>query len=424
MDIIRSVSISGIWGEKLFSLTAHPDVNFLVGVNGTGKTTAINLIAASLNADFNTLDQLAFERIRIELMPLDAGPLAAIEVRKEPRKDLPFPNIEYRISDDVSLDPSIYSLDSFEEQRAFREYPMRYRLRTLPGIIEHLKRLVNVSWLSIHRAEPAKSSREDRSFESTVDRKLDQVSTDLGKYLSSLTSKGNIEMAKFQEKVFLSLISVPGDEKSFLGSSRQDNIKIDQEKAALIDIFRQFKLDEATFRDNVDRHFKILKTATENLKKSKSIQPEQLVALVLNERIDSLAIEWEKLIREQQRIYEPRQTFLDIVNGMLYRKQLQITEKNEFVALTSSGKLLMVSQLSSGEKQLMIILGEALLQQKSPWIYIADEPELSLHVTWQSQLIDGLRNVNPNAQIIVATHSPDIVGKYDNRVFDMEEALQ
>jgi predicted ATP-binding protein involved in virulence len=76
--------------------------------------------------------------------------------------------------------------------------------------------------------------------------------------------------------------------------------------------------------------------------------------------------------------------------------------------------------LSSGEKQLLIVLGEALLQEKQAWVYIADEPELSLHVKWQESLVENLRTINPNAQIVFATHSPDVVSTFGDKVFDME----
>lgn len=63
---------------------------------------------------------------------------------------------------------------------------------------------------------------------------------------------------------------------------------------------------------------------------------------------------------------------------------------------------------------------EALLQEKRNVIFIADEPELSLHVKWQEKLINAIRELNPNAQLIIATHSPDIVADYRNKVIDME----
>lgn len=66
--------------------------------------------------------------------------------------------------------------------------------------------------------------------------------------------------------------------------------------------------------------------------------------------------------------------------------------------------------LSSGEKQLIILLTEALLQKSMPNIFIADEPELSLHIGWQRIIIEKILEMNPMAQIIVATHSPEIAG--------------
>jgi predicted ATPase len=68
-------------------------------------------------------------------------------------------------------------------------------------------------------------------------------------------------------------------------------------------------------------------------------------------------------------------------------------------------------------------MGQALLQDCKPTTFIADEPELSLHVLWQERLVECVRELNPAAQIIFATHSPDIVGKYNDRVIDVSKVL-
>jgi len=73
------------------------------------------------------------------------------------------------------------------------------------------------------------------------------------------------------------------------------------------------------------------------------------------------------------------------------------------------------------KKQLLIILGEGLLQSAAPLIYIADEPELSVHVDWQEDLVDSIKSVHPMSQIIFATHSPDIVSHYGKSVINMEK---
>ncbi|MNJ81122.1 hypothetical protein D3C77_797770 [compost metagenome] len=68
-------------------------------------------------------------------------------------------------------------------------------------------------------------------------------------------------------------------------------------------------------------------------------------------------------------------------------------------------------------------MGEAVLQNSEPCIYIADEPELSLHILWQEQLTKAISDLNVNAQIIFATHSPDVVGTHGDKVIDMESVL-
>ena len=80
---------------------------------------------------------------------------------------------------------------------------------------------------------------------------------------------------------------------------------------------------------------------------------------------------------------------------------------------------LSIYSLSSGERQLLILLTETLLQQKLPFVYIADEPELSLHIEWQRNLINSIRELNPNAQVIFATHAPEIAANHPKKLINL-----
>lgn len=429
MNILSSVTIDGFWGSRKVSIPLHPDVNFLIGVNGSGKTTLINMVAAALNADFQALDRLPFDKITIQLSEVGGSRKPSIEVEKTGIKNSPFNSIIYRIKEKASGDTVIYSLDDLEEQLAIRDgyIPSRYyrdnrrSSRFNLNIIEHLRRLINVNWLSVHRSEALRILRDERSYESTVDRKLEELSNEFIKYFSQLSRRGASEANKFQKAVFLSLI--PNQTESELFSAVK-KLNIDKEKKAVIDIFREFKVEEKVFSPNLEKYFEILEKSVELLHAGKpGFTSEQLFTIVSAHRVHSVVQEWNKLVELQEKIYEPREIFLKTVNNMLQRKYLEINEKNELIAVTLSEKKLSLKELSSGEKQLLIILGAALLQEENPWIYIADEPELSLHVEWQGQLITNLRSINPKAQIIFATHSPDIVSVYGDRVFDMEKLL-
>lgn len=66
-------------------------------------------------------------------------------------------------------------------------------------------------------------------------------------------------------------------------------------------------------------------------------------------------------------------------------------------------------KLSSGEKQMLVILLTVLVEDQQPCVLFMDEPEISLHIDWQQKLIGLIRELNPNAQIVLTTHSPAVI---------------
>jgi predicted ATP-dependent endonuclease of OLD family len=51
-----------------------------------------------------------------------------------------------------------------------------------------------------------------------------------------------------------------------------------------------------------------------------------------------------------------------------------------------------------------------------------DEPEISLHVEWQEELIKIIRSLNNNVQVILATHSPSLVmNGWMDKITNMED---
>lgn len=68
--------------------------------------------------------------------------------------------------------------------------------------------------------------------------------------------------------------------------------------------------------------------------------------------------------------------------------------------------------LSSGERQILIMLVHLVLDKNLPkhGVFIIDEPELSLHISWQDKFVEVIQEAGPKLQIILATHSPAIIG--------------
>ena len=98
------------------------------------------------------------------------------------------------------------------------------------------------------------------------------------------------------------------------------------------------------------------------------------------------------------------------LNDFMEDKQVSISPSGHLnVSLKKPKTEFDILKLSSGEKQILILFIEALLQEDKECIYIADEPEISLHVEWQDKLLKSIYSLNSNAQIIIATHSPEMI---------------
>jgi ABC-type cobalamin/Fe3+-siderophores transport system ATPase subunit len=106
------------------------------------------------------------------------------------------------------------------------------------------------------------------------------------------------------------------------------------------------------------------------------------------------------------------------------RKKIEIDSTNNIVFKNDTGTITL-EQLSSGEKQLLLILFKVFLMDDEPYVLFMDEPEISLHISWQQDMIKTLRELNPNCQLIIATHSPSIFGKgWGDKVTFMEQLFQ
>lgn len=101
--------------------------------------------------------------------------------------------------------------------------------------------------------------------------------------------------------------------------------------------------------------------------------------------------------------------FLDIVDDLFSETGKRIDRKSNELQFSQYGEVLQPYVLSSGEKQILVILLTALTEDQQPYVLFMDEPEASLHFEWQKRLVGLIRELNPNAQIILTTHSPAVI---------------
>ncbi|HAC22436.1 MAG TPA: ABC transporter ATP-binding protein [Porphyromonadaceae bacterium] len=108
-------------------------------------------------------------------------------------------------------------------------------------------------------------------------------------------------------------------------------------------------------------------------------------------------------------LMQKKETFLDILDKLFEQTGKKVDRTKNEIAFLCGEEEILPHQLSAGEKQILAILLTVLIQNNKHCILLLDEPEISLHFEWQRQLIDLIRQLNGNAQIILATHSPAVI---------------
>ena len=113
--------------------------------------------------------------------------------------------------------------------------------------------------------------------------------------------------------------------------------------------------------------------------------------------------------QEAQQLSEPKKRFQDLIDDLFKDTGKKIVRTENEIRFSQIGETLVPYQLSSGEKQMLVILLTVLVEDQQPYVLFMDEPEVSLHVDWQERLIDIILQMNPNVQIILTTHSPAVI---------------
>lgn len=111
-------------------------------------------------------------------------------------------------------------------------------------------------------------------------------------------------------------------------------------------------------------------------------------------------------------------TFLEQTEGFLSNKSVAFSVRNGIQVISNSGEPLSPGQLSSGERQLLVLLTTVLATRDRAAIYLIDEPELSLNMKWQRRLVDSLLSCSGGsaASFIMASHSFELMAAARERV--------
>lgn len=160
---------------------------------------------------------------------------------------------------------------------------------------------------------------------------------------------------------------------------------------------------------------KLINTLTDNTTPS-------ITWRILKPYIDGITAQLDAL----QNFKDLLTTFVENLNQRFFfdkKIRLHVQEGLKIIA-TNNNQALDPSILSSGEKQLLLLFCNTLMAREKATIFMIDEPEISLNIKWQRQLIRVLLNLTQNSQIqfLLATHSIELLTQYQQHVVKLSNS--
>lgn len=158
-----------------------------------------------------------------------------------------------------------------------------------------------------------------------------------------------------------------------------------------------------------------LKNAPENT--------HSIILDVLKPYLDSVNARMEALQDTQDLLT----LFVETINHIFFRdKRIRLHVREGISIMTESGMEIMPEMLSSGEKQLLLLFCNTLTAREQATIFIIDEPEISLNIKWQRQLIRTLLDLTKGSQVqfMLATHSLELLAQYSRNVIKLENQTE
>lgn len=428
--------ITSIKIEKLFeifdyniSFSNSENLLIITGPNGFGKTMILNIIFNLFNRKFLFFQKLVFEKITVLL-----DDKISIVISKKIENDKP--HVKFIFSqDNKELDTFDYS-DKLEHEieRNIERYLPVHRIAVDKWIDRRTDKILNIEELLNEYADqlPEKISKDLLRIKSKqVNEILDSIQVHLIREQRLFRKVQNVERNYREEKDQVIMIETiqtyAKDLKQLISLNIQQSYKIFQQLDSSYPdrlVKEKNKLTEEDYNIRFDKlKEKQAKLAKNGLYESKqqflgySKDDSKALLVYLNDLENKLSV-FDNLL-------EKLELFTGILNERRFTfKTIHVDREKGFYFKSSKGKELELNQLSSGEQHEVVLLYELIFNAKQNTLVLIDEPEISLHVTWQKEFLNDLLKIIKiqNIQVLIATHSPTIINdRWDDLVYNLEK---
>ncbi|NEC06150.1 AAA family ATPase [Streptomyces sp. SID7909] len=411
-------SVSGLFGyyDHEFDLDVD-EPTILTGANGTGKTTVLRSIDWISRGHFGPLGRiefgtmiLLFEEAMLEIQKVSNGHLELqLKRRTETAKFW-----HYSLESESRLTPSMeifrlreaIGIEDWDELSPDERNLLIHRYAPEPESdkpewVSSLPKSFPALFVTDQRLAPERRRRpkkrgggETIGVVAAIEAAVLHINDEVQRYKSLYGTASQSLDRNFPRRVFSAISS----QREFGGSK---------------DVLREFQEVQA-LRSSLATTGLISPTEIEDSINDLPLNNPDSVALIATYLSDT---------REKLSTFEPLrqrlEPFIEFLRRHYKNKEIRIDDKDGFkIASTRTGEDISPVHLSSGEQQMFILAHKLLFEAPPGTLVMIDEPELSLHVLWQSTFVDDLTEISAasGTYFLLATHSPTLIaGRTDLR---------
>ncbi|MBE7367127.1 AAA family ATPase [Ramlibacter pallidus] len=386
MAHITEFRVDGLLGRtEPIHFNLERDVNVFFGENGSGKTTLLRILDAAMNIDAAAIAKLPVARAEVHIFSLSEDQTVKYVWDRKKKAGVP-EDEQLALIDPLSLgatDRMRWAKLRQAETPAWRRFPER-KPDSKP-----LTRWAH-SFLPTTRLYVGDSSQALANNRLSDDQ-LDAVFTEsLNRAWLLFNTRTVREVNAIQEDGLRAVLY------SALSSKRDKVADPDVDPDDVYVRVRRFLERQAAAGS------RMLGSREKFRERYKT--DEELRRVVTN---------LDRVERSVEAAFAPTERFLATIQGLFSRGKTVSAHGNELSVILEDGNRLSVASLSSGEKHLLKLLLTAMNASENS--VIIDEPELSMHIDWQREFVGTVHALNPSCQLIMATHSPEIMAELDDK---------
>jgi ABC-type ATPase involved in cell division len=409
-------------------------ITAIIAPNGRGKTVCLRLINALFRRQWSLFRSTIFDRLEYIFSSGDS-----IEIVKPPQKPQPDrPTISLGIALRITIEGETTSWQ-----------PEPPRLQHLDHYLPFLTRIASDKWVHDHTGQVYEWPELIETYWDRLPRSLhSDIYADEPTELKRLINEIDCHLIETQR-----LLVFPDEpQPSFRGERRPFSMFAISEKAEKLKAIIARELTQyAALSQSLDRSFP--KRAIEErdwipsppddlrtrLADLDAQRQELMTAGILDdEGMNPVTLpgqQFEAAIARVLIVYaSDTKQKLDSLSGLLQKiqlfkqiigkrftiKQVEVDKEAGF-RIKYKDRIVPLERLSSGEQHQLVLFFELLFELRSNALILIDEPELSLHVSWQKQFISDLKSIIKLStfDVILATHSPQLVGNWQNLIVEL-----